>query len=98
MNYLKNGKDVSFDGIQRDIYYLLDEGSSVKDYMGYVEGDYNFDFVSQADRLQMKVGEQELVATEITENKYGFGARADGTYDYELEYKPGNRQDEEHFV
>ena len=30
MTYLSNGKNVTFDEIQKDIYYLLDEGSSVK--------------------------------------------------------------------
>lgn len=50
MQYLQeisgNG-DVDFDDIQNDIYYLVDEGSTVEDYMGYVAGEdgYNFDLV-----------------------------------------------------
>ena len=31
---LSGGKEVSFDDIQNDIYYLLDAGSEVEDYMG----------------------------------------------------------------
>ena len=51
MDYLANGETVSFDQIQNDIYYLLDAGSTVKDNMGYVEGDdgYNFDLVIEDD-------------------------------------------------
>lgn len=51
MNYLANGETVDFDQIQNDIYYLLDAGSTVKDNMGYVEGDdgYNFDLVIEDD-------------------------------------------------
>ena len=38
MDYLADGEQVSFDNIRNDIYYLLDKGSTIDDYMGYVEG------------------------------------------------------------
>ena len=54
MRYLANGKQVSFDSIENDILYAVDKGSVVKDYMGYVKEDYDFDF----DHLdQLTVGE-----------------------------------------
>lgn len=99
MNYLANGKNVSFDNIQNDIYYLLDEGSSVEDYMGYVAGDdgYNFDFVNDASALSMKVGKQTYAAASLGDNQYGFAKNTEGNYDYVLTYVPGE-QDAEHFV
>ena len=57
MRYLANGKQVSFDSIENDILYAVDKGSVVKDYMGYVKEDYNFDF----DHLdQLTVGGKAL--------------------------------------
>ena len=99
MDYLSDGETVDFDQIQNDIYYLLDAGSKVDDYMGYVEGDYNFDFVNDANALSMKVGEQTYEAVKLAENKYGFApdeSVADG-YDYILEYYPADNGDE-HFT
>ena len=98
MSYLADGKTVNFKDIQNDIYYLLDKGSRVEDHMGYVAGDdgYNFDFVNNASALSMKVGDTELTAKEITENKYGFGNNKTG-YDYVLTYVP-DEAGEEHFV
>ena len=43
MNYLSNGNKADFSHIENDILYLVDEGSTIVDHMGYVEGDYNFD-------------------------------------------------------
>ena len=57
MRYLANGKQVSFESIENDILYAVDKGSVVKDYMGYVKEDYNFDF----DHLdQLTVGGKAL--------------------------------------
>ncbi len=99
MDYLANGETVDFDQIQNDIYYLLDAGSKVDDYMGYVEGDYNFDFVNDANALSMKVGEQTYEAVKLAENKYGFAPdeSVDAEYDYILEYYPAENGDE-HFT
>lgn len=101
MNYLANGKNVSFDNIQNDIYYLLDKGSRVEDYMGYVAGEdgYNFDFVDKASALSMKVGEETYEAVPLENNSYGFAPNDEQTsgYDYVLTYVPGEAG-EEHFV
>ena len=94
MSYLANKKEVDFTTIQNDIYYLLDAGSYVKDYMGYVDGDngYNFDFVNEASAMTLTVGDNAYEAKKIEENKYSFN---DGAYI--VEYFPGEK-DTEHFV
>lgn len=115
MQYLQeisgNG-DVDFDDIQNDIYYLVDEGSTVEDYMGYDEGEngYDFDLVindKDLSNLYMTIdtlgadGESAepkvLKATKFSENTYGFGDERDGRYDYELVYTPADNG-EEHFT
>lgn len=101
MKYLSNNENVSFDNIQNDIYYLLDEGSRVEDYMGYVAGEdgYNFDFVNDASALSMKVDEQTYAAESLGNNQYGFALNEQtGGYDYILTYDAGNKLDTEHFV
>ena len=113
MEYLANGEEVSFEEIQNEIIYLLDNGSYVTDYMGYVEGDYNFDFINDASKLTITVGRGEsketLKAEKIGENCYGFGPMAiaqtleEGTpeiraYQYVLDYVPGEKKGDEHFV
>ena len=111
MNYLADGEQVSFDNIRNDIYYLLDKGSTVDDYMGYVDGEdgYNFDFVVNEDlsnlymtieRLNVDGTSAEPVilnAQSTFDNKYGFGECRDGIYDYELEYIPAD-DGSEHFT
>ena len=113
MEYLANGEEVSFEEIQNEIIYLLDNGSYVTDYMGYAEGDYNFDFINDASKLTITVGRGEsketLKAEKIGENCYGFGQMAiaqtleEGTpeikaYQYVLEYVPDEKKGDEHFV
>ena len=77
MSYLSDGKKVTFDSIQNDILYTVSAGSRVEDYMGYVEGDYNFDFINDVSKLSITVGTEEnqktLKAEKIAENHYGFG-------------------------
>ena len=70
--------------------------------MGYVEGDYNFDFVNDAAALSLKVGDDSYQAIKLEDNKYGFkpsGNNSDGnnSYDYIVEYFP-KEKDEENFV
>lgn len=111
MTYLSNGKNVTFDEIQKDIYYLLDEGSSVKDVIGYGE-DYNFDFINSLDALTLTVGGEKLDKEELIDpsytdpyvtSAYGFGAKSDGTnrtYQFVLNYyeKGEDGQSDECFV
>ena len=69
MDYLANGEKVSFGEIENDIYYLLDAGSTVVDYMGYdtygTNTYYDFDFVDSADKLVLKVGDAEYKTTKV---------------------------------
>ena len=108
MTYLSNGETVTFDEIQKDIYYLLDEGSSVKDVIGYGE-DYNFDFINSLDALTLTVGGEELDKEELIDpsytdpyvtSAYGFGPSGNGTYQFVLNYyeKGEDGQSDECFV
>lgn len=102
MNYLAGNDEVNFEKIKNDILYLVGPGSTVTDYMGYVEGDYNFDFVNDAAALSLKVDDDSYAAEKLADNKYGFkpsGNNSDGNngYDYIVEYFPGEKN-AEHFV
>ena len=114
MNYLADGKEVTFTDIERDILYLLDEGSAVVDYMGYEKDSYNFDFIS--DGLYLTVGDQRYEAVMLQENVYGFkpveyvcravtmkndrrvSEATDQEYAFVLTYVPGGKAEDEHFV
>ena len=98
MSFLQgDDENVDFTEIQKEILYLLDAGSRVEDYMGYVENDYNFDLINDAPALKMKVGETELTAEKLSDTSYGFG-KTEAGYQYVLEYYPGELKAEEHFV
>lgn len=92
MNFLANGETYSFDSIKNDIYYLVDAGSTVTDYIGYTE-DYNFDFINDAEALSLKVGDQTYQAVETAENTYSF---AEGNY--VVAYEPGDMANGEMFT
>ena len=110
MKYLGGNKEASFNEIKNDILYLIDTGSHVEDYMGYVDGNYNFNFINDASKLTITVGrgdaQEKLDAVKIDDHHYGFGpvtVETDSsdkvtTYRYNLEYIPGNMTDTEHFV
>lgn len=70
MSYLAGGKEVSFEDIHNDIYYLLSEGSTVEDVIGYGKDNrgnaYNFDFVNDMSKLTLKVGTETLEATDLS--------------------------------
>ena len=104
MQYLQevsgNG-NVNFSDIQNDIFYLLDEGSSVVDVIGYgtdnAGNKYNFDFVDNRDNLKITVGGNELDKEDIIDpqfndpyvtSAYGFYDPASGRdgYDFVLKY------------
>ncbi len=98
MNDLSGNKEVNFSDIQKEIYYLLDAGSTVEDYMGYVKGEYDFDFVNQASSMRLMVGDESYEAVKIEENIYGFKPIGEsGEYAFVVEYVPGEGA-EEHFV
>lgn len=70
MNYLAGDKEVSFEDIHNDIYYLLSEGSTVEDVIGYGTDNrgnaYNFDFVNDISKLTLKVRTETLEATDLS--------------------------------
>ena len=90
MNYLAGGKTVDFTKIHNDILYLVDKGSTVADYMGYVENDYNFD-LEDLSSVKLTVGGKELTPT-IDGNTIHWGDK-----EYTLTYTPA-KDGEEHFV
>ncbi len=99
MDYLANGKEVSFDEIQNEIYYLLDAGSTVVDEIGYGE-DYDFAFV-KPEEMVLTVGGQEQERAKIDDNHWGFGKRLEnGKYPYEVTYYADGSDEAagEHFV
>ncbi len=86
-----------FSNVKDQLTYLLDAGTTVVDYMGYVKGDYNLDFVNKSDTLTLTVDGEEKAVTQLGKNSYGFGDKLDsGKYEYELTYSPAN-DGEEHF-
>ena len=92
MDYLANGKTVDFSQIKNDILYLVAERSTIEDYMGYVEGDYNFD-LKDLEGITMTVNGKELSAEVDKEhNSIIFGDKQ-----FKLEYFPADNA-EEHFV
>lgn len=91
MNYLADVKTVDFTKIYNDIVYLVDEGSTVEDYMGYVENDYNFD-LKDLDSIKLTVGGVEQRATIDKENNSIYW----GDKEYILTYHPAN-DDKEFF-
>lgn len=106
MTYLADDKKVSFDDIQKDIYYLLDAGSQVVDIIGQGKDnqgkDYNFNVVN-LENMTITVGGVELKKEKISDNEYGFGDVRDGIYDFKVTYYPEDVADadgekREHFV
>lgn len=103
MDYLNDGASSGFEDIENQILYLLGAGSTVDEYMGYVEDDYNFDLESPEDMtITLDDSDGNTVtysAVQIDENHYGFGPQlSDGTYSYEVTYVPGDKGASEHFT
>ncbi|WP_448865230.1 VWA domain-containing protein [Clostridium sp.] len=96
MRYLANGKQVSFDSIENDILYVVDKGSVVKDYMGYVKEDYNFDF----DHIdQLTVGGKALAMYQDGNTWYfGDGEPRPQNYRFKVVYDAGNKAETEMFT
>ena len=97
MNYLNGDRSLDFSTIRNEILYAVDAGSYVTDYMGYVENDYNFDFVNDPAKIYVTVGSEKLEAVQLRENTYGFGwDKENNSYNYVLTYTPA-ADGEEHF-
>lgn len=103
MEYLNGNAVATFDGIRDEILYLLDAGSTVEDYMGYVENDYNFDLAAP-EKMTITVDDTEnggtvtYPAEKISENQFGFGEVEKGNYKYVVTYVPGDKKAQEHFT
>ena len=108
VDYLNDGKTVDFAAIQDEISYLVDDGSYVVDEIGSGTDNkgnaYNFDFVNQAGKLTLKVGEETYSAVSIPAQdgvtaSYGFNP-VDGQHSYVLNYYQNGTKDvaSEHFV
>lgn len=113
IDYLAGGQDATFDQIEKEVFYLLDDGSEVVDVIGggtdSLSAAYDFEFIDDLSRLTLKVGEDTLDSEKIAgaaqtdanvTSAYGFGRQADGSYDFELWYYENGRDgaSEECFV
>ena len=84
-----------FSNVKDQLIYLLDDGSYVVDYMGYVANDYNLDFINKAETLTLTVGGEEKTVVDLGENTYGFGEKLDDVrYEYQLTYFPADDGEE----
>ena len=90
INFLADGEQLSFADIKNEIIYFLDAESSVVDYIGYTE-EYNFDLIPGT--FELTVNGVKLAGHEEEGNRISFGDD-----EYVVEYIPGNRMEEEHFV
>ena len=103
MKYLNGNAVATFGGIRDEILYLLDAGSTVEDYMGYVENDYNFDLAAP-EKMTITVDDTEnggtvtYPAEKISENQFGFGEVEKGNYKYVVTYVPGDKKAQEYFT
>lgn len=112
MNALNAGATIDFDAIKNDILYLLSEGSTVLDVIGYGTDDkgnaYDFDFVDNLDSLVLKEGDTALAKTKLSDisaypnatSVYAFGEMNGGKYPFLLRYyeKGENGASDESFV
>lgn len=104
MNMLNGNSTLDFSTIENDILYLLDKGSTVDDYMGYDESEgYDFDFVDEAEKLTLKVGEASYEAVKLdpedgATSTYGFKPDENSGYAFKLSYFKGDGKAEEHFT
>lgn len=102
MEYLNGNAVTDFDSIKNQILYMLGNGSTIEDHIGFADHDYDFDLKKPEDMtIVVSNGEgveQTLAAEKITENQFGFGKKDDGTYRFEVTYVPGEKKADEHFI
>lgn len=82
--YKLNGEEYQdvFNSVKKELIYLIDSGSYVIDEIGNTD-DYDFDFIDDASKLKLTVGEENLDVTKIDDSEdavsaYGFGKTNDG--------------------
>ena len=102
MKYLNGNAVADFDSIKNQILYMLGNGSTIEDYIGFADNDYDFDLKKPEDMTIVvsngKGQEQILAAEKITDNRFGFGKKDDSTYRFEVTYVPGEKKADEHFI
>ena len=103
LNGISGTTDADFTMIHNDILYLLGAGSTVDDYMGFKDGDYNFDLISPETMTlaidNTNTGSSETYPAEVIgANHYGFVKQSDGTYKYEVTYYAEDKGEQEHFT
>lgn len=80
-----NGElNTDFSELQKNLLDKIAADSYVEDVIGQA-----FDFVNEADKISLRVGTEQLAVEKISDNQYGFGKKADGTYRFTLSYQPG---------
>lgn len=103
LNQISGSDNADFSLIHNEILYLLGAGSTVDDYLGFVNGDYNFDLISP-ETMTLTVdntnsGTSETYTAEVIgNNHYGFVKQNDGTYKYEVTYYPEDKNANEYFT
>ena len=103
VRYLNGGSIIDFDEIEQVLTYAMYEGSYVEDYLGYEEGEYDFEFADPASTTVTYAGvnsdgEAETYdAVSLGDNKYGFGDDGNGGYMFEVTFYDGEKG-EGHFV
>jgi len=107
MRMLADSKSMSFDDIKYDILYSVSKGSVIEDYIGFsadeIEG-YNFDFIEQAEKLVLKVGDIVYSTAKLDEAKngatssYEFTAPGANEATFTLDYFKGNGTTTERFL
>lgn len=103
LNQISGTANADFSMIQNEILYLLGAGSTVDDYIGFVDGDYNFDLISPSTMTltvdNTNSGSSETYTAEVIDtNHYGFVKQNNGIYKYEVTYYPEDKNSNEHFT
>lgn len=102
MEYLNGNAVADFDSIKNQILYMLGNGSTIEDYIGFADNDYDFDLKKPEDMtivVSNGEGQEQILAAEkITDNRFGFGKKDDSTYRFEVTYVPGEKKADEHFI
>lgn len=80
--------DTDFTKLKKEILDKIAAGSTLYDEMGA-----RFDFVEDAKKLSLTVGEETLKAESIdkTQHTFGFGKKSDGSYRFVLKYILGSK-------
>ena len=107
MKMLAGTSTMDFEDIKYDILYSVSKGSTVVDYIGYSadpEEGYDFDFVNEAGKIALTVGDKVYVTAKVENTNvgvtstYSFTAPGAEEATFLLEYYKGNGTTEEHFV